>query len=289
MGMKRQLWFILGVVLVLGHTAQGQRRKIEGKAPLFKKSQCFSGNCGSGTGSARNENGDVYYGSWVNGKPHGLGTIYFDLDNENYSPGTFFTGRFAYGLADGMGTFDFPGEKRMTVKFDKSQDLAVFQSVGKVRPRARRHVLDDVKQWEGWNIRQQTFFETGSPDRILVDIYKDWDGASCWSTTARAGSVEIFFLIDTGCSGTALTKSTLDFLRNKGIRVTETGASLYQTACGVVPFREYTIESLTVGGVTFNNLEVSEVDGDDNLLGMNVLSSFGTFEFNTEQKTLVLE
>jgi hypothetical protein len=267
----------------------GQRKKIEGKEPLFKSSQCISGNCESGTGSARNDNGDLYYGTWVNGRPHGLGTIYFDLENEDYSPGTFFTGRFAYGLVDGMGTFDFPGEKRMTVKFDKSRDLAVFQSVGKARPRKRRHVLDDVQQWGGWEIRQRTFFETGTPDRIMVDIYKDWDGASCWSTTARSGPVEIFFLIDTGCSGTALTKSTLNFLRNKGIRVTETGAAFYNTACGRVPFREYTIESLTVGGVTFNDLKVSEVEGDTNLLGMNVLSSFGTFEFNTEHRTLVLE
>jgi len=287
--MKKAVGFTLVVVLVMGHTLHGQRRKIEGKEPLFKKSQCLSGTCETGTGSARNERGDIYYGSWVNGKPHGLGTVYFDIDNEDYSAGTFFTGRFTYGLADGMGTFDFPGEKRMTVKFDKSQDLSVFQSVGKVRPRARRHVLDDVEQWGGWKIRQQAFFETGSPDRILVDMYKDWEGASCWSTTAHAGSVEIFFLIDTGCSGTALTKSTLNFLRNKGIRVTETGASFYNTACGRVPFREYTIESLTVGGVTFNNLEVSEVNGDQNLLGMNVLSSFGTFELNTEQQTLVLE
>ena len=115
------------------------------------------GNCESGTGSARNDNGDLYYGTWVNGRPHGLGTVYFDLDNTNYSPCTFFTGRFAYGLVDGMGTFDFPGEKRMTVKYDKSQDLAVFEDVGRVRPRKRRHVLDDVEAWEGWRYANRPF------------------------------------------------------------------------------------------------------------------------------------
>ena len=287
--MKTKQWMAFVMMLTLVGTVSGQRRKIEGKKPLFHSRECLSGNCQTGTGSAKNEQGDLYYGNWVNGKPHGLGTIYFSLDNVNYSPGTFFSGRFAYGLVDGMGTFDFPGEKRMTVKFDKSQDLAVFEHVGRVRPRKRRYVVDDVEQWEGWEIRQQTFFETGNPDRILVDIYRDWDGATCWSTTARSGQVEIFFLIDTGCSGTALTKSTLDHLRNKGIRVTETGASIYNTACGPRPFREYTIESLTIGGTTFKNLEVSEVDGNENLLGMNVLSSFGTFEFNTEHQTLVLQ
>ena len=287
--MRTKQWFTAVVIFATIGSVSGQRRKIDGKKSLFVSRECLSGNCETGTGSARNDNGDMYYGTWLNGKPHGLGTVYFALENEAYSPGTFFTGRFSYGLADGMGTFDFPGEKRMTVKFDKSQDLAVFEHVGRVKPRKRRYVVDDVEQWEGWEIRRQTFFETGDPDRILVDIYKDWEGASCWSTTARSGPVEIFFLIDTGCSGTALTKSTLEHLRNKGVRVTYTGASFYSTACGSVPFREYEIESLTVGGVTFKNLQVSEVDGTENLLGMNVLGSFGTFEFNSEQKTLVLE
>ena len=287
--MRTQQWFTVVVMLAMVVPVSGQRKKIQGKKPLFKSTQCIGGNCESGTGSARNDNGDLYYGTWVNGRPHGLGTVYFDLDNTNYTPGTFFTGRFAYGLVDGMGTFDFPGEKRMTVKYDKSQDLAVFEDVGRVRPRKRRHVLDDVEAWEGWEIRQQTFFETGSPDRIMVDIYKDWDGAKCWSTTARSGPVEIFFLIDTGCSGTALTVSTIEYLKSKGVRVTHIRDSWYNTACGAVKFKEYEIESLTIGGVTFKNLEVSENFGDSNLLGMEILGSFGTFEFNEEQETLVLE
>ena len=56
-----------------------------------------------------------------------------------------------------MGTFDFPGEKRMTVKYDKSQDLAVFEDVGRVRPRKRRHVLDDVEAWEGGRYANRPF------------------------------------------------------------------------------------------------------------------------------------
>ena len=287
--MKTKIQLTMLFVLTVSVSTYGQRRKIKGKKPLFERSQCTSGNCETGEGTALNECGDLYYGSWVNGKPHGLGTVYFNLDNSEYSPGTFFTGRFTYGLVDGMGTFDFPGEKRMTVRFDKSQDFAVFEDVGRMHPRRRHYIVDNVQQWEGWEIRQQTFFESGSPDRIMVDIYKDWEGASCWSTIARSGPVEIFFLIDTGCSGTALTKSTLEFLRNNGIRVTQVGAAYYKTACGSELFKEFEIESLTVGGVTFKNLRVSETHSDENLLGMNILSSFGTFEFNAEHKTLVLE
>ena len=108
--MRTQQWFTVVVMLAMVVPVSGQRRKIQGKEPLFKSAQCIGGNCESGTGSARNDNGDLYYGTWVNGRPHGLGTVYFDLDNTNYSPGTFFTGRFAYGLVDGMGTFDFGRE-----------------------------------------------------------------------------------------------------------------------------------------------------------------------------------
>jgi len=215
--------------------------------------------------------------------------VYFDIDDTAYAPGTFFTGRFAYGLIDGMGTFDFPGERRMTVKFKKSQDFAVFEDVGHLHPRARRYIMDDVKHWDGWELRQQEFFENGSPDRILVSMHKDWEGTTCWSTTGRSGPVEIFFLIDTGCSQTSLTKSTISYLINNGIRVTKTGSGWYDTACGLREFDEYEIQSITIGGTTFKNLPIGAVEGGDNLLGMDILSAFGTLEFNLEQKTLVLE
>jgi predicted aspartyl protease len=120
-------------------------------------------------------------------------------------------------------------------------------------------------------------------------MHKNWEGSTCWSTTGRSGPVEIFFLIDTGCSQTALTKSTINYLINNGIRVTKTGSGWYNTACGLREFDEYEIQSITLGGITFKNLPIGAVDGDDNLLGMDILSAFGTLEFNLEQKTLVLK
>jgi hypothetical protein len=280
---KMMMLFVLLPLLAVG------QRKFKGKQPLFTSSQCLNGDCDMGTGTAKNANGDLYYGSWRDGKPHGLGSVYFDPDNESYAPGTFFTGRFAFGLIDGMGTFDFPRERRMTVKFQKSQDFAVFEDVGQLHPRSRRYIMDDVKHWDGWELRQQEFFENGSPDRILVSMYKDWEGTTCWSTTGRSGPVELFFLIDTGCSQTSLTKRTIEYLINNGVRVTKTGSAWFSTACGSREFDEYEIQSITLGGTTFKNLQIGAVEGGDNLLGMDILSAFGTLEFNLEQKTLVLE
>jgi len=40
---------------------------------------------------------------------------------------------------------------------------------------------------------------------------------------------------------------------------------------------------------TFKNLQIGSVEGGDNLLGMDILGSFGTLEFNQEFNTLVLE
>jgi len=281
------IWVVVAFLSV-SQPVVGQR-KIVGKKPLFSAKDCLSGNCDQGTGAATNDAGDLYYGNWVNGKPHGLGSIYFNLENEQYVPGTFFTGRFSWGLADGYGTFDFPGERRMTVRFDKSQDLAVFEDVGQPHPRTRRYIMDDTKQWEGWQLRQEEFFENGSPDRLLVSMHHDWEGQRCWSTTGRSGTVEIFFLIDTGCSQTSLTKSTIEYLIQNGIRVTKTGSAWFDTACGLMEFDEYEIQSITIGGTTFKNLQIGSVEGGDNLLGMDILGSFGTLEFNQEFNTLVLE
>lgn len=286
--MRRSLKLALVALLCMSLPALAQR-KVKGKKPLFTANNCVSGNCDYGTGLAMNSGGDLYYGDWVNGKPHGLGSIYFNLDNDQYVPGTFFTGRFSLGLVDGFGTFDFPGERRMTVRFDKSQDLAVFEDMGQPRPRKRHYIMDDVSYWGGWEIRQEKFFEHGNPDRLMVEMYQDWDGAKCWSTTGRSGPVNIFFLIDTGCSQTALTKSTIEYLIQNGIRVTKTGSGLYNTACGLVEFEEFEIESITIGGTTFKNLPIGSVDSDSNLLGMDILGSFGTIEFNQEHKSLVLE
>ena len=286
--MRRSLKVALVVLLSVSLPAVAQR-KIKGKKPLFTANNCVSGNCDQGTGAATNDQGDLYYGNWVNGKPHGLGSVYFDLDNEAYTPGTFFTGRFSWGLVDGFGTFDFPGERRMTVHFDKSQDLSVFEDMGQPHPRKRRYIMDDVSHWGGWEIRQEEFFENGNPDRLMVEMYQDWDGARCWSTTGRSGPINIFFLIDTGCYQTALTKSTIEYLIQNGIRVTKTGSGLYNTACGVREFDEYEIQSLTIGGTTFKNLPIGSTDSGDNLLGMDILGSFGTLEFNQEHKSLVLE
>ena len=280
---KMMMLFVLLPLLAAG------QRKFKEKQPLFTSSQCLNGDCEIGTGAAKNAHGDLYYGSWRDGKPHGLGSVYFDIDDTAYAPGTFFTGRFAYGLIDGMGTFDFPGERRMTVKFQKSQDFAVFEDVGQLHPRTRRYIMDDTKQWEGWQLRQEEFFENGSPDRLLVSMHHDWEGQRCWSTTGRSGPVEIFFLIDTGCSQTALTKSTIEYLIQNGIRVTKTGSAWFDTACGLMEFDEYEIQSITIGGTTFKNLQIGSVEGGDNLLGMDILGSFGTLEFNQEFNTLVLE
>jgi len=86
-----------------------------------------------------------------------------------------------------------------------------------------------------------------------------------------------------------LTKSTIEYLIQNGIRVTKTGSAWFDTACGLMEFDEYEIQSITIGGTTFKNLQIGSVEGGDNLLGMDILGSFGTLEFNQEFNTLVLE
>ena len=54
---KMMMLFVLLPLLAVG------QRKFKGKQPLFTSSQCLNGNCDMGTGTAKNANGDLYYGS----------------------------------------------------------------------------------------------------------------------------------------------------------------------------------------------------------------------------------
>jgi hypothetical protein len=59
--------------------------------------QCISGNCRTGTGTFRFNNGDEYSGSWLSGQPNGKGTYRF-ISGERYEGG------FDKGKFNGTGT-----------------------------------------------------------------------------------------------------------------------------------------------------------------------------------------
>jgi len=84
-------------------------------------------------------------------------------------------------------------------------------------------------------------------------------------------------LLDTGASMTIITPQVL---QQSGIRYQDSGNShVFSTANGTVRAPVYTLESLTVGDWTLEQLEVGvlELDGIDGLLGMNFLSHFRFF------------
>jgi len=84
-------------------------------------------------------------------------------------------------------------------------------------------------------------------------------------------------LLDTGASMTILTPQVL---QQSGIGYQDSGVShVFSTANGAVRAPVYTLESLTVGDWTIEQLEVGvlELNGIDGLLGMNFLSHFRFF------------
>jgi predicted nucleotidyltransferase len=52
-------------------------------------------------------------------------------------------------------------------------------------------------------------------------------------------------------------------------------------------FRDYTIDAISFGGIEYGPFTVSETEGE-NLLGMDILSSFGALNINFEQGSLKL-
>ena len=66
----------------------------------------------------------------------------------------------------------------------------------------------------------------------------------------------------------------MDFLRRSGITLVPGELHTYNTACGYMEFRDYTIDAISFGGIEYGPFTVSETEGE-NLLGMDILSSFG--------------
>ena len=74
------------------------------------KTGCIKGNCVNGTGTYKFKNGNVYEGTWKDGKANGEGTY-------KWPDGDEYTGEFKDGNFNGQGTY-------------KHTDGSVFGSLG---------------------------------------------------------------------------------------------------------------------------------------------------------------
>ncbi len=78
------------------------KRQLEDAGNHENSGNCVSGNCVNGYGKATFPNGDVYEGSFVNGKSEGQGTLTF-------KSGVVYTGQFANGFRNGIGKTVYAG------------------------------------------------------------------------------------------------------------------------------------------------------------------------------------
>jgi len=265
--------------------------KSKGVEALFTRDSCQYGDCSNGIGASINSHGDIYYGRWYKNKPHGFGTIYFNVDQtgEGIPPGTFLITRFNEGQLDGVSTFDFPGGKKLSVKYKDSGNINAYQELPLVRPQSIRFELPYVYEWEGRIIRRNAYFRDTESRRGVIDIHPYSESNQCMYAYGESKGISIPFLFDTGCSNTSLSAEYIEYLQENGVHLSKKGSDFYETACGLIELNEYVIEELTIGGVTFRNLQVGETKGADNLLGMDVITSFGTFRVIAEEHLLILE
>ena len=268
-----------------------KKQKTEEPTELFYADSCQFGNCQSGIGLAVNDQGDLFYGRWFRGKPHGFGTIYFNPDNgdELIPPGTLMVTRFADGMLDGVSTFDLPGGRKLSVKYKDSRDFSAFMELNGTRPQSIRYELPYQFEWEGRSIRREAFLRHGEGKRGIIEVHPYSDQNQCMYAIGESRGHAIPFLFDTGCSQTALSTNYIEYLTREGVHFTYTGTDMYETACGLIELRELVIEELTVGGVTFRNHKIGETLGGDNLLGMDIISVFGSFRISTDEHLLILE
>lgn len=102
--------------------------------------------------------------------------------------------------------------------------------------------------------------------------------------SGQINGVETRFLVDSGASLTAIGTPTM---RAAGLQPDSQDVAV-ETANGVVVAHRLTINELTVGPFAFDAFSAITADqfGDSNVLGMNFLSTFGSW--GVEDRTLIL-
>ncbi len=276
------------LLLLLPILAQGQLFR-RNEPQLFSAKQCITGDCENGVGIAQSNEGHLYYGRWHDNKPHGQGSVFFSLDQGKYEPGTFFVARFIEGAIQGMATFEYPGEVKKTVKFRNAYDFDNYTDMGNLHPRSRRFVVDDEELWDGWKIRQESFLKAAPADRLTASVFKNYSNGLSYTIAGTCGEHKVYFLVDTGCSITSLSASTISYLRGQGIGFRDLGSMEVQGGAGTEHAALYELETLVIAGIEFRNVVVSEMKNNDvNLLGFDVLNAFGTLELDMVRGELKL-
>lgn len=97
---------------------------------------------------------------------------------------------------------------------------------------------------------------------------------------------EVRFLVDSGATTTALSRSTV---RAGDLESRSRFPTILETANGSVRAERVTIDRLVIGGIRRDDVAAVTADafGETNVLGMNFLSSLG--RWGVEGRTLVLE
>ena len=258
-------------------------------AALFVADSCVYGDCWDGVGTARDAQGDLYHGRWYKEVPHGFGSIYFNSEvrTKAFGEGTILIARFNEGNLDGLCTFDRPGNRRMAVQYKRSPNLDNFKLMEGIKPPSARFELPGQFEWDGYEVRRNEILKKDYSAQVLVDVHQLPDDIYCLNTTLYFKGIPVPFLVDTGCSQTSLNQETIKYLRHSGVTLVPGETQTFITACGPMEFVEYTIDVISFGGIEYGPFKVSSTDGD-NLLGMDILASFGALNINFEQGTLKL-
>lgn len=169
----------------------------------------------------------------------------------------------------------FPGKAVLVIDGGKPRAIAVGQSLDGVKVLSvdRDSAVVDIDGQKNKLMMGSQPVNIGSANGSngAASATLNADGRGHFLGQGRINGASVRFLVDTGASSIAMSAASA---RNAGIDYRKGTPGYTSTANGVAPMWQVRLDSVTVGGITLNNIEGVVLEGDlpIALLGMSFLN-----------------
>lgn len=180
----------------------------------------------------------------------------------------------------------FPGKAMLEINKAAARVVSVGQTISGVKlieANSDGAVVEIKGKREQLKMGQS--IASGGPSSAKPRVILSADGNGHFVTTGQMNGASTSFLVDTGATTVAMGSGEAKRL---GIPYLKGKRAVSSTANGLVPIYQITLDTVTIGDVTLNQVDASVIEGramDVTLLGMSFLKRV---EMRREGSTLTL-